>query len=277
MTPFLKTMDSSLVSHQLMVENARLDSLRSGVLLGRVSPAILDRACRDFDVARAYLRADRGDVIAFRSGLSAAQEAFERASLDLDAMTVLAPCHGTVANVSLGEGMTITAGTVLCTVLDLSSLYADVELLEHEVVRVPPGARAVVRTLAMPEDTLSGRVVTINPIVRLPARTVTVVLELAMPARERKRALPGMHVTADVEGGGEAQAVLVPRSAVVRRDERSVVFTMKEGCAKWNYVMIGDAGETMVEIRSGVVEGDTVITDGHYTLVHDARVRIRRE
>jgi hypothetical protein len=31
-----------------------------------------------------------------------------------------------------------------------------------------------------------------------------------------------------------------------------------------------------IAIRSGIEPGDTVIVDGHYTLAHDARIRVRK-
>ncbi|HUE97322.1 MAG TPA: hypothetical protein VMN39_11725, partial [Longimicrobiaceae bacterium] len=51
------------------------------------------------------------------------------------------------------------------------------------------------------------------------------------------------------------------------------------GRAKWRYVTKGLENETHVEILTNVQTdsvraGETVLTDGHYTLIHDARVRV---
>jgi hypothetical protein len=52
------------------------------------------------------------------------------------------------------------------------------------------------------------------------------------------------------------------------------VFVAQEGLAKWHYVEVGEENEELIEIKSGIAVGDTVIVAGHYTLAHDAKVRV---
>ncbi|HEX8430482.1 MAG TPA: hypothetical protein VF625_04310, partial [Longimicrobium sp.] len=73
--------------------------------------------------------------------------------------------------------------------------------------------------------------------------------------------------------------VLVPRSALLERDRRSMLFVFEDGVAKWRYVTTGLQNDAMIEIvpsadTDSVAPGETVLTDGHYTLIHDARVRL---
>jgi bifunctional ADP-heptose synthase (sugar kinase/adenylyltransferase) len=78
--------------------------------------------------------------------------------------------------------------------------------------------------------------------------------------------------------------VLVPRSSILERDRRSMLFVYEpgsaDGLAKWRYVTTGLQNESMVEILSQGVDtdsvraGEVVLTEGHYTLIHDARVRL---
>jgi hypothetical protein len=58
------------------------------------------------------------------------------------------------------------------------------------------------------------------------------------------------------------------------RDQRPLVFVAERGLAKWHYVDVEDENERFIAIRSGIEVGDTIIVDGHYTLAHDARVKI---
>lgn len=51
------------------------------------------------------------------------------------------------------------------------------------------------------------------------------------------------------------------------------------GLAKWRYVTTGLANDSVVEIVENpetemVGRGEIVLTDGHYTLIHDAQVRL---
>jgi membrane fusion protein (multidrug efflux system) len=78
----------------------------------------------------------------------------------------------------------------------------------------------------------------------------------------------------------------VPRSAILERDRRKMLFVFQpneeggtRGFAKWRYVTTGLENDTHVEIIPSddtemVSAGEIVLTAGHHTLVHDARVRI---
>ncbi len=69
-----------------------------------------------------------------------------------------------------------------------------------------------------------------------------------------------------------ADVVVVPRSAVVMRDNRPVVFVAQNGLAKWHYVGIGAENEDFYQITEGIAAGDSVIVEGNYNLAHDARI-----
>jgi multidrug efflux pump subunit AcrA (membrane-fusion protein) len=83
-----------------------------------------------------------------------------------------------------------------------------------------------------------------------------------------------MFATVKLETDILKNRLLVPKEALLMRDQRALVFVAQEGLAKWHYVDVGEGNEEFIEIGSGIVAGDTVIVDGHYTLAHDVRVRI---
>jgi multidrug efflux pump subunit AcrA (membrane-fusion protein) len=51
-----------------------------------------------------------------------------------------------------------------------------------------------------------------------------------------------------------------------------LVFVVRDGLAKWEYVTLGARGDGIVQITDGVAPGDLVITEGHFALAHDAPV-----
>jgi len=80
-----------------------------------------------------------------------------------------------------------------------------------------------------------------------------------------------------------ANRILVPRTAILERDRRTMLFVYEgdqtSGLAKWRYVTTGLQNDSLVEIVENpetemVRPGEMVLTDGHYTLIHDARVRL---
>jgi multidrug efflux pump subunit AcrA (membrane-fusion protein) len=83
-----------------------------------------------------------------------------------------------------------------------------------------------------------------------------------------------MYATVEIATRVLKDRLLVPREALLVRDQRNLVFRAENGLAKWCYVDVGEQNEQSIEIRSGIAAGDTIIVDGHYTLAHDARIRV---
>jgi hypothetical protein len=77
--------------------------------------------------------------------------------------------------------------------------------------------------------------------------------------------------------------IIVPRTAILQRDGRFLVMVYKpeddHGVADWRYVTLGEGNDDYVEIVENpdtkmVAPGDIVLTDGHYTIAHDAPIRL---
>src|SRR5690606_32926474 len=113
-------------------------------------------------------------------------------------------------------------------------------------------------------------------------QTRTAKVTVSVPNPEG-RILPGMYARVSLEARRFADRILVPRSAILERDRRTMLFVYegdeRGGLSKWRYVTTGLENESQVEIVANpdtdmVQPGEIVLTDGHYTLIHDARVRL---
>ena len=71
--------------------------------------------------------------------------------------------------------------------------------------------------------------------------------------------------------------LVVPKTAVVLRSGKKVVFTLSSGKAVWNYVQTGLENATHCTILEGLKEGDTVIVSGNINLAHEAPVTVVNE
>ncbi len=277
-TPYLEAADSLGRAQRTANEVRILDSLRLRFGSGGMDDLLYERLTREHESAIAYLTANRGDVIAGKSGLAAAREAFETARLNLEWCSVTAPFPGFVADCIPSTGMQVMSGQSLMRLLDLSALFVDVEVLEIETDRIAVGQRAHILPVGPSALQFTGRVVMMNPLVDPKTRTMKVTIALhdvwrsADPGPLSLR--PGVFVTVNIETAIHPHRLLVPRSALLVRDDRPLVFTVERGRAQWHYVEPGEANDDLIEIRSGLGAGDTVIVDGHYTLAHDTPVSI---
>jgi membrane fusion protein, multidrug efflux system len=235
----------------------------------------------DDRIADAEVRRDRDAAARARSGLDAAEVRVRRARLDLQRTRLGAPFAGRVASLRVVPGQWVRQGDELVTVVSLDPIRVEVQVLESEIAHLAPGRTAEVGFAAFPGERFTGRVQSINPIVESGTRTARVTVLVPNPGG---RILPGMYARVSLEAQRYDDRILVPRSAILERDRRTMLFVYEpgaaDGLAKWRYVTTGLQNESQVEILTDGVEtdsvaaGEVVLTDGHYTLIHDARVRL---
>jgi len=231
---------------------------------------------------------ERQRLARIRSGIAGAQARVERAQYDLAKTEIRAPYSGRVANLAVDVGSRLSVGDSIATVVDVSSIDIDVQVLESEIAALDVGREATVRFTAFPGESFRGRVVTLNPVVNPESRYSRVTVRLENP---EARILPGMHTLVRIAGRLYEDRVSIPKDAIVERNRRDVVFVFEpdeeggtNGRAKWRYVLLGLESDDLVEIvapgpdddEDFVEPGEIVLTGGHTTLSHDARVSVAR-
>lgn len=271
------------------------DRVASGKLLITLDPAEfeleVDRARASLQTAEANFReatlfdetiedpvvqAERARVARAKSGLDAAEIELRRAELNLARTRITAPFRGRAASIKVVPGQWVRAGDELMTIVDLDPIKVEVHVLESEIGFLAAGRKARITFAAFPSRSFEGRIETINPIVDQASRTAKVTVVVPNPDGV---ILPGMFAQVALDARRFPDRILVPRSAILERDRRTMLFVYQDGLAKWRYVTTGLENEELVEIvehpETEIVEpGELVLTGSHYTLIHDARVRL---
>jgi hypothetical protein len=83
----------------------------------------------------------------------------------------------------------------------------------------------------------------------------------------------GMNVRVRVQRAVE-QALIIPKSALLLRNNRKVVFVAKENSAQWVYVQTGLENSESFTVTEGLQEGDSVIYEGNFNLAHEAPILV---
>lgn len=230
----------------------------------------------DDEITDPAVRAERSRLSRARSGLAQADVALQEAVLNLEQTSVRAPFPGRVADIRVVEGQHVGPGTELMTVVDLDPIKVEVQVLEGKIGYLSEGRNATVTFAAFPGETFTGRVSTINPVVDPEFRTGRVTLLLSNP---NGRIKPGMYARVSLEAESYPDRILVPRSAILEKDRRTMLFVYEDGRAKWRYVTTGLESDDLVEIvpndeTSMVEPGEIVLIDNHFYIQHDAPVQL---
>jgi len=130
------------------------------------------------------------------------------------------------------------------------------------------GHRVEVAPFALSDVTADGRISEINPLVDKDG-----MVQVKAAVNDKGKLFEGMNVRVSIHRSLGKQLV-VPKSAVVLRSGKQVVFTLTEDKAYWNYVHTGLENADSYTIIDGLKEGDIVITSGNINLAHEAPVKV---
>lgn len=202
-------------------------------------------------------------------------EALDQKPADSLTSQILSPISGTVVAQSIYEGQYVTTGQQLFELADFSTMWFMFRAYEQDMPWIKPGLPVTVTTPSIPNKEFFGKITFIDPNFDEATRSTQVRVELDNPLVNGRREL--LHrLYADGKIELEAPAVLtVPRSSVIETGSEAVVYIDQEGGAyKYTVIKTGRRGDTLVEVLSGLKQGDAVVTNGN--LLIDGQAEMNR-
>ena len=175
---------------------------------------------------------------------------------------VTAPSSGTVYEVSVSDGSTITSNTSLLTIRGDRALKIDINIPEKDIGTVELGAKATVSSIAYPDRKWSAEITYIADSLSSSSRTLPAELTIT---GDSDGLIEGMFVTAEVEVKKIDDAIAIPSNAISSYAGNSVVYLIVDGKAVRTVIETGDSNSERTVITSGISAGDIVITAGNVT------------
>ena len=171
-------------------------------------------------------------------------------------LKILSPVSGIMiekASQSL-EGMKVSPGMNVYKIANLATVWALVEVFEHQIQHLRVGQRVRLTVDAFPGRTWRGAVIRLNPELDTRTRTLGAQVEVPNPGG---RLRPGMYANVEIEVPGITGAVIVPEEAILHTGERSVVIVQKDRTIfQAKEVELGAAGNGFHEVRKGLNAGE---------------------
>ena len=187
---------------------------------------------------------------------------------------VRSPARGYVADKAALPGLYVQPGAELFRIADLAQVWALVDVFERDAGSLRVGQRAEVTLLAYPGETFAGKVTLVHPVLSTETRTLRARVALKNPGLKLK---PGMFAEVQLEVA-QAEALLVPREALVDVGSQQYVFVQTApGRFVPRLVEIAARTSDAVAVRTGLREGETVVTTGNFLLDSESRLRFTTE
>jgi len=243
----------------------------------KITEEELDEAYRIYELVLIESGQKKEEIIAAAKGLTQSEISVKRVRLNLEKTNIRAPFSGIIADMKITLGEHVSGATELFTLVNIDRIQVHATVLESEIGKIKLGREVELRFSAYPDRIFKGSVKAISPIVNPEDKTCKVVIAASNPDEEIK---PGMHAVVEIVSDIYKDRLLVPQEAFLIREGRKMVFVYEDGLAKWRYVQTGLENEVFAEILlpvrqgEGVKEGESVLIKGHFTLAHDARVKI---
>jgi multidrug efflux pump subunit AcrA (membrane-fusion protein) len=216
------------------------------------------------DAQNLYAALTGGDVPpdASGSGIQTLQQAkldLQTAQDNLQATQLFAPFSGTVVSVSAQLGDTLGT-TAIISIADLSKLYLQTYVDESDYDKFKVGNSANIVFDALPDQTLTGKVVQVSPALDTSSGS-SVVSGLVELDPTTADLLIGMGASVEVIAAQTQNAVLIPLAALhAYSPGKYAVFVMRNGKLTVQFVEVGLQDLVNAEIKSGLQPGDIVST-----------------
>lgn len=237
----------------------QLDEARSNAA---VAIRAINTAQAAVDSARAAAAGARAAVTTLETQVASAQKAVADTN-------ILSPISGYVAErvADIGEYISPnTPNSKIATIVRTSTLRLKIDIPEQSIGKIASGQGISLQTSAYPERNFAGTIARIAPSLNATARTLTVEAEIQNSEGLLK---PGQFATVRITQTKPEPAVMIPAVAVKTVGETNSVFVVKDGAAREQFVQLGLLENGMIQVKQGVIEGDSVaitnvnnLTDG---------------
>jgi RND family efflux transporter MFP subunit len=240
------------------LKNAQSNLERSRNLFARnlIARQTLDDAEARYDAALAQV-----DLAKAQGNQATAR--LDELRINLSNTRILSPVDGFVGSRSLDPGAFVGTNSSFLSVVDIHFVRLVANLVEKDLRRIVLGMPAQVEVDAYPGEVFQGRVARLAPVLDPATRTAQMEVEVPNPASRLK---PGMYARVQFVVLQRADALTVPRNALVDLEGTRGVFVADGKTARFKPIKSGIVDGDAVEIIDGLPDDATVITLGSASL-----------
>lgn len=253
----IATLHLSAERARIELDQARQDRIRLEGLLRQ--EAVPERRVREAISRERIAQAE----------VNAAQQRLSTHQGGTGGIALRAPISGTLVSVSVSPGAPVIDGQLLLHIADLDRIWLEARIAEGDLGRVTAPAGAFFKpdgqdSAIVLEVGRNASLVAFGGMVDRETRTVPAIFEFGNPDG-RLRA--GLSLRAALYTGRTLTGISVPATAIVDDNGQPVVFVQVEGESfERRVVTLGFRDGDMVAVRSGLAEGERVVSRGAYSV-----------
>jgi cobalt-zinc-cadmium efflux system membrane fusion protein len=176
--------------------------------------------------------------------------------------TLRAPFAGIVTSQHAVGSEVVEQGTELLAITDMSSVWVLADVYEKDLAQIRTGQTVRVRVGSYPQATFTGKIVNVADVIDPKTRTAKV---RCLVRNEGALLKLEMFAAVEIPTAKTIPMLVIPSSSVQQIDGRPVVFVRSSGTTfRKREVQTGVESQGYSEIRSGLSEGEPVVTQGSF-------------
>jgi len=191
--------------------------------------------------------------------LDAAKQELANAKDQLASTLILAPVDGTIIDVQTANNAPLGQGSTVVDMADLTELNLSVDIDEVDFPHVQSGMSASFRLDAYPGTEIDGTVTNVSPVAQTSGGTTTFPATITFPTPAGMDLRPGMNANVTIKTAVRENVLLIPESALRTVGQRNFVTVLADGKQTEVEIQIGLRSNGMVEVASGLSEGQKVV------------------
>nr|WP_321353844.1 efflux RND transporter periplasmic adaptor subunit [uncultured Draconibacterium sp.] len=243
---------------EITMEQAKIDKLDALIGMG-------------YNTADTLYSVEHEAIADIRSGYNQAQVTFEEARLQLAKTELKAPFAGKISGIKQKTFEQANQSEPFCTLINDRRFYIDFPLLETEISKVKLGQNVSIAPISGAQNT-TGKICEIDPNI-----DENGLIWLKAEVENPGQYMQGMNVKVSIKQA-IADQLVVPKQAVVLRQNREVLFRYTQGIAYWTYINVLNENENEYAVAAAegatLSPGDTVIVSNNLNLAHESEVEI---
>lgn len=236
-----------------------LESARAQLLLAEQALEKAEELAKKGITSRSTLEKAQSDVATSRASVRGLEESqLPTARRSLEDAVVRAPFDGVVSARNVETGENASSGAELFTIVDVTSLEAEVLVPTRDVGLLKPG-QEVSLVVEGAADPVSGKVDRVSPVANDGSRAVPVFIRIA---NDEGRLWGGMFASGEIEVRSAENAIAIPAAAVRTDDEGKFVLKFAEGKLERQAVEVGAdwKGGALIQVTAGLISDDVVVS-----------------
>lgn len=197
--------------------------------------------------------------------------AVEQAEKQLSFNNIVATQNGFIVSKFVEEGAFVTPGTPIVSIVDISQLKVSLKASEKDAYKLKVGQNVKITSSVYPGIEYNGKVSFVSS---QGDALHNYGVEIILNNKQSHQLKAGTFVNAEFQFNSTKPSLLISREALIGSVKDAKVYTVKDNKAILKNIIVGQDFGNHLEVLSGLVEGEKIVTTGQINLYDGSPVSV---